>query len=334
VKILDFGIAKHRSNLRMTKTGTLMGTPLYMSPEQCRGSVHLDGRSDLYSLGCILYVMLTGTPPFVREGDGIVLIAHLNDPVPPLESHGVSVLPELEATLMKALAKDPMDRQQSMTELVAELDAADASPGRGTMPGREKAGKTEPPATEPLPRSGPACPRRWPRRWWRQHHAQPLVGAGGSRRRARPAAQPARRRWGGGRRDPGRGGGRGAGGGRAAPRAPVPPPVAAQPPVVVTAAATAARSRARRRRRHPHGGRAGQRSAGRHRARSLAGGAARDHAGALTFDRAERVLELRLDKRGFRSETVADRSGADSVRKVALRPRPRAVVDPDEMRKL
>ena len=335
VKILDFGIAKHRTNLRMTKTGTLMGTPLYMSPEQCRGSVHVDGRSDIYSLGCILYAMLTGTPPFVREGDGIVLIAHLNDPVPPLESHGVSVIPELEATLMKALAKDPMDRQQNMSELVAELDAADASPGRGTMPGRDKAQTAKAEQT--------AVPERPPEKRPRVPTpvAAPLVAANTTLSRSSGAVaaappqprRPSRPRW------------AVASAilfgvvtailvvGRGPRRAPVQPPVAAQPPVVVTPPPPPpppqppplpARTVVQLDSDPP-------------------GATVRDPSlpeplgttpVRLTFDRAARLLELRLDKRGYRSETVQIDLAEDSAHKVSLRPRPRVTVDPDELRKL
>jgi serine/threonine-protein kinase len=335
VKILDFGIAKlgRGANLRMTKTGTLMGTPLYMSPEQCRGSAHLDGRSDLYSLGCILYVMLTGSPPFQREGDGIVLIAHLNDPVPPLESHGVTVIPELEATLMKALAKDPMDRQQTMTELVAELDAADASPGRGTMRGREKAQKSEAPAAPPAPRPRVPTPVAPPSAAANTTFSRASGQVGGVEAAAKPRPRAPRRPW-------WLVAGAVAAGvvaavlvvGRGPKRPPAPPPVAAQPPVVVAPPPPPPPEPARpvhtvvELDSEPPGATVRDPSA----AEPLGTTPVR-----LTFDRAPRVLELRLEKRGFRSETVQIDLAADSARKVSLRTRQRrVVVDPDEMRKL
>jgi serine/threonine-protein kinase len=334
VKILDFGIAKLSSaaSLRMTKTGTLMGTPLYMSPEQCRGSAHVDGRSDLYSLGCILYAMLTGSPPFPREGDGVVLLAHLNDPVPSLESHGITVIPELEATLMKALAKDPMDRQQTMTELVAELDEADASPGRGTMRGREKAAKGEPPVTVAPPAPRPRVPTPV---------APPLAGnTTFSRTSGQVATAPGRTR------RPGRPWWAVAGAivfgvmaavlvvGRGTPRAPGPPPVAAQPPsVVVTPSPPVQPAPA-----PPKPARTVVELDSEPPGATVRDPSAEQALGItpvrLTFDRAERVLELRLEKRGFHSETVQIDLAEDSIRKVSLRPRPRVVVDPDEMRKL
>ena len=88
MKILDFGIAKlvlpsAPGSKGATSTGMLLGTPLYMAPEQCRGAGQVDHRADIYSLGCILYVMLTGRPPFNYEGVGEILAAHLHEPVAP-----------------------------------------------------------------------------------------------------------------------------------------------------------------------------------------------------------------------------------------------------------
>src|SRR6185503_6610970 len=80
-KVLDFGIAKlagdGKPGSMRTRTGALMGTPAYMSPEQCRGAGAVDARADIYSLGCILYELLAGRPPFHAEGMGEVIAAHL-----------------------------------------------------------------------------------------------------------------------------------------------------------------------------------------------------------------------------------------------------------------
>ena len=88
VKLLDFGIAKldtQHLNLEdpQTRTGVLMGTPYYMSPEQCRGAASVDDRADVYSLGVILYQMLTGRLPFIGEGDGTVMAMHIYEQAAP-----------------------------------------------------------------------------------------------------------------------------------------------------------------------------------------------------------------------------------------------------------
>jgi serine/threonine-protein kinase len=118
VKLLDFGIAKlggDPSGAR-TRTGLILGTPQYMSPEQCRGASACDHRSDLYSLGCVLFEMIAGRPPFV--GDFAELLAgHLNAPPPTLAAP-----PEIRALVSRLLAKDPTQRPRSAALLGAELE--------------------------------------------------------------------------------------------------------------------------------------------------------------------------------------------------------------------
>jgi serine/threonine protein kinase len=123
VKILDFGIAKlAASQSAQTRTGDVFGTPLYMSPEQCRNAAGVDARTDIYAVGCILYEMLTGRPPFTGEGVAQLVSAHMfEEPKPPSELVG-GVPPSLEITLMRTLAKSPDERQRSMSDLAAELD--------------------------------------------------------------------------------------------------------------------------------------------------------------------------------------------------------------------
>jgi eukaryotic-like serine/threonine-protein kinase len=158
VKILDFGIAKLTgeegssvSASQRTRTGILMGTPLYMSPEQCRGAGAVDKRTDLYSLGCIVYAMLTGGPPFQFEAPGELIAAHLFTAPPMIRTLEPSVAPEIEAVVMRLLAKKPDDRQQSMTELERELEkvaaGASARPSTLRMPSPVEAPREVPRAT-------------------------------------------------------------------------------------------------------------------------------------------------------------------------------------------
>lgn len=113
-KVLDFGIAKvldHDTFQRMTRTGVLIGTPNYMSPEQCSGE-KIDVRTDIYSFGCVLYEVLSGQKPFDGETPLDTMYKHLNCTPPPLV-HG-----SLSAVAMRCLEKDPADRFQNMEEVL------------------------------------------------------------------------------------------------------------------------------------------------------------------------------------------------------------------------
>jgi tRNA A-37 threonylcarbamoyl transferase component Bud32 len=142
VKILDFGIAKlaeDGSRGGATKTGAVLGTPLYMSPEQADGARHVDPRADIYALGVVAYEMLCGRPPFVAEGYGHVMAMHLMQAPPPLRLFNAAVPERLEAAVLRALAKDPAQRYQSMEEMSAAMTAA-SSPG-GASTGAEAQGR-------------------------------------------------------------------------------------------------------------------------------------------------------------------------------------------------
>ena len=128
IKVLDFGIAKlaepggGRSSSR-TGTGVLLGTPLFMSPEQCRGAGQVDHRSDIYSLGCIIYTMLVGTPPFFLEGFGEIIAAHLGQPPPRLRDARPDLPAPVEELVASMLAKSAANRPPDMDRVVAEIDA-------------------------------------------------------------------------------------------------------------------------------------------------------------------------------------------------------------------
>ena len=128
VKVLDFGVAKladvFPAETRHTQTGALMGTPLYMAPEQARSAAAIDHRADLYSLGCILYELLAGVPPFNAEGAGEIIALQMFSPPQSLRDRLASVSPEIEQIVMKLLEKEPVDRYQTAAEVVAALGAA------------------------------------------------------------------------------------------------------------------------------------------------------------------------------------------------------------------
>lgn len=123
MKVLDFGIAKLDG--RGLGSGTLVGTPPYMSPEHLADRM-VDGRSDIYSLACILYEMLSGRPPFVARSPNAYVTLHATEPPPPLSqvAPGVYIPPALEACLMRALAKDPHHRPQAAEIFADELWSA------------------------------------------------------------------------------------------------------------------------------------------------------------------------------------------------------------------
>jgi serine/threonine-protein kinase len=123
-KVLDFGICKlPRGDVRITDSGVMVGTPVYMSPEQCRGgSAEVDQRSDIYALGCVLFHMLTGRAPFEHDAPGDFIVSHMQNP-PPAPSELVPDLPPLiDELLSRCLAKSPDDRFQTMGELHAAIE--------------------------------------------------------------------------------------------------------------------------------------------------------------------------------------------------------------------
>jgi tRNA A-37 threonylcarbamoyl transferase component Bud32 len=122
-KILDFGIAKltNDPSVQKTQASAVMGTPTYMSPEQCRGAGQVDARSDVYALGCMLFVLLTGAPPFAAEGMGEIIAMHLRETPPAPSQRAPNIPPQVDAVVAQCLAKDPAHRFNSGTELAAAL---------------------------------------------------------------------------------------------------------------------------------------------------------------------------------------------------------------------
>jgi serine/threonine-protein kinase len=123
IKVVDFGIAKTPVNTRLTRMGETLGSPMFMSPEACRGD-DVDPRADLYSFGVLLYLMLCGRVPFEHENLLKVLQMQVTEPLPPPRSVNPEVSSEMAAVVERALAKDPADRFASMDALLVDLEAA------------------------------------------------------------------------------------------------------------------------------------------------------------------------------------------------------------------
>ncbi|RJK94723.1 Stk1 family PASTA domain-containing Ser/Thr kinase [Vallicoccus soli] len=125
IKVMDFGIARAVSDASatMTQTSAVIGTAQYLSPEQARGET-VDARSDLYSTGCLLYELLVGRPPFVGDSPVSVAYQHVREEPQPPSAYDADIPPEIDAIVLKALAKDREQRYQSAAEMRADIDRA------------------------------------------------------------------------------------------------------------------------------------------------------------------------------------------------------------------
>jgi eukaryotic-like serine/threonine-protein kinase len=140
-KVLDFGVAKLSGDVEhgQTLAGSLVGTPAYMSPEQCRGAGAVDARCDIYALGCVVTRLVTGRLPFDGSGIGELISAHLNDAPARPSAVLPGLPPELDDLVLRCLAKAPADRFQTMLELQSACDALlarlslDGAPAPGTL---------------------------------------------------------------------------------------------------------------------------------------------------------------------------------------------------------
>ncbi len=207
VKVMDFGIARAISDASsaMTQTAAVVGTAQYLSPEQARGET-VDSRSDVYSAGCLLYELLTGRPPFVGDSPVAVAYQHVREPAVPPSDHDTALTPEIDAIVMKSLAKRVEDRYQSAAAMRADIERYLAGhPVRATAPAAPTgaADHRRPdlrPAVPPRvahavdhhhPAGAATARRRRPRRQPHRPARLPRRAAGGADHRRRAAAAPA-----------------------------------------------------------------------------------------------------------------------------------------------
>jgi hypothetical protein len=192
VKVLDFGIARtvgDGSAEDLTRTGMLMGTPEYMSPEQCRGAKNVDGRSDLYSLGVVMYRALTGRSPFIDQVQ--------NAPVIPPRELNADIPAELERITLKAMARFPADRYQTADKMADDLSKLRTSPGRREpaepdkivhnattiavgQPDRKPDNRVDLPVAATMPLQGSSPPPKNRKQLWIAGGAAVLIVLGGA----------------------------------------------------------------------------------------------------------------------------------------------------------
>jgi beta-lactam-binding protein with PASTA domain/predicted Ser/Thr protein kinase len=168
VKVMDFGIARTATGDTLTQTAAVLGTASYLSPEQAQGEP-VDPRSDIYSLGCVLYEMLTGRPPFTGDSPVAIAYKHVrDDPVPPSRLNG-DIPRDLEAVVMKSMAKNPANRYQTADELRQDLGRVlqglptMATPVMGDT--TEHISRTQPEGTAVMTRAPPEEEERRRRIW-------------------------------------------------------------------------------------------------------------------------------------------------------------------------
>lgn len=166
----DFGIVKVAQATSNLTGDAVIGTPSFMSPEQARGDEEIDGRSDIYALGAILYTMLSGRVPYEAETPVGVLIKHINAPIPNLSESNPHLAPAYESVIQRSLAKEPGQRYQTANELVVALDRVIGGQAKApdSPADRRTVVESYPDADSPMEEEDPASQgrRSWPRWVW------------------------------------------------------------------------------------------------------------------------------------------------------------------------
>lgn len=148
--LADFGVAlgAERGNQRVTQAGLVVGSPRYLSPEQAEGLLEVDGRADLYSLGCVAFELLTGRPPYAGESTMALLTAHLVHPVPSAQELRAEVPVLLDALLRRLMSKEPEDRPPTGAALLEELRPLEAGLVAGSTPPGTTVVQRSPPSAQ------------------------------------------------------------------------------------------------------------------------------------------------------------------------------------------
>ena len=156
VKIADFGIARAAETTRLTQMGSVLGTAAYLSPEQALGE-EVTAAADIYSFGCVLYECLTGRTPYVFETLAELAVKHRDEPIPPVRELRPEISPDLEAVVMRCLARNPAYRPPSAAALARELAGAPDTEATRPLP-RETGVRASEVRTVPLRRPSPPRP--------------------------------------------------------------------------------------------------------------------------------------------------------------------------------
>ncbi|MFN0159241.1 MAG: protein kinase domain-containing protein [Bacteroidota bacterium] len=160
IKVMDFGLAKLKGSLKLTKASSTVGTLAYMAPEQIQGG-EVDGRSDIFSFGVVLFEMLTGKMPFRGEHDAAIMYSILNEESDAVQKYRQDASPELDRIIHRALEKDPADRYQHVDDMVSELRRLLKTSARVVRPEQGEQSRTHQTTNFPFESPGKSNAKWW-----------------------------------------------------------------------------------------------------------------------------------------------------------------------------